>query len=113
MGYYTQYKLRILEAEANSYPPNLIKDFIEKSKYGADAALTENGSTHEECKWYEHEEEMIDLSKQYPNLVFELHGKGEDGEQWKKYFKDGKIQIAHGEIRFELYNPSKLESYLP
>jgi hypothetical protein len=110
MGYYTQYKLRILDPKINSYPPDLIRKFLAESDE-ASMALEEDGSTNEECKWYDHEEDMIGLSKQYPNLVFELYGKGEDGEQWKKYFKDGKIQIAHGKITFDLYSPSQLQPY--
>ena len=41
-------------------------------------------------KWYDHETDLENLTKKYPDLVIELEGDGEDvGDYWKKRFKNG------------------------
>lgn len=51
----------------------------------------EDGFT--EGKWYDHEKDMKVLSGLYPNIVFTLDGEGEEqGDVWKKTFKDGKLE---------------------
>ena len=65
-------------------------------------------------KWYEHEEEMVELSKRFPTTLFTLHGEGEDNaDVWDKYFLNGKIQRDQGRIVYEGFNPVKLREYNP
>lgn len=73
-------------------------------------AIDEVGEPVESVKWYEHEEDMLNLSIQFPNVIFILKGEGEEaGDIWYKYFKDGKLQQAPGKITFDEYDESKLE----
>lgn len=45
----------------------------------------------ESVKWYEHDDEMRELSLEFPELTFKLHGCGEeDGDIWDAYYRDGK-----------------------
>jgi hypothetical protein len=69
-----------------------------------------NGDTAYECKWYEHDEDMRNFSKKYPNVLFLLEGKGEESEDvWRKYYQDGKCQECHAKLVFDEYDPAKLK----
>ena len=60
-------------------------------------------------KWYIHEQDMKELSKIYPETTFLLEGEGEDSEDiWRKYFKNGKMQVCKAEIVFPAFDESKL-----
>lgn len=44
------------------------------------------------AKWYDHNEDMLLLSTRFPNILFSLHGYGEDsGDIWLNYFKAGRV----------------------
>lgn len=48
----------------------------------------------EEERWYQHEADMIELSKRHPTIMFTLEGEGEwQGDVWIKHFKDGKVKV--------------------
>jgi len=104
MGYYTHFNLRILEGN-----PYLIEDFREKYE-SAKFAINENGESRDSTKWYDNEKDLRAFSKKHPTTLFELSGEGEDsGDQWKKYFKNGKMQTCRAAITFEPFNESKLQ----
>jgi hypothetical protein len=101
MGYYTQFKLKIVEGEGNVYDH---KEEIGKiTRYG--------GSPFEdELKWYEHEEDMLKYSKTCPDILFAVEGRGEEhGDHWIKYFKDGQMQRCNAVVSFEEYDPQKMK----
>jgi hypothetical protein len=56
-------------------------------------AMTLGGSTQEQCKWYEHDKDMIEMSMKFPLVLFKLHGEGEEsGDIWDAYYLNGKSQ---------------------
>lgn len=56
----------------------------------------------ESGKWYDHEEHFIEISKQYPDVLFELRGSGEEnGDIWVEYFKNGECKTTRAIIRFD------------
>lgn len=56
----------------------------------------------EEMKWYDHDEDVLELSKQWPTILIMLEGYGEDdGDIWKCYYKNGKIWRTKANIRFD------------
>lgn len=66
--------------------------------------------TYDECKWYSFEEDMIALSKEFPNLIFHLHGEGENaGDLWEEHFMNGKVQYCPAEITIPPFNINELE----
>ena len=63
----------------------------------------------DECKWYEHTEDMRKISEKYQNVIFSLYGNGEeDGDMWVKYFMNGKVQTEDAVITYADFDPKKL-----
>lgn len=103
MGYYTKYKLDVIQGKDKSI--DYVAEIGEISGYGDE---WEN----EEIKWYDHYEHMIEYSKKYPDTVFELTGYGEEQDDiWCDFYKDGKVQKTKAKIVFEDFNPLKLKEY--
>ena len=51
-------------------------------------------------KWYEHDQDMLRLSRTFPEVFFVLWGEGEEPEDlWKSYYLDGRVQEAPGPRR--------------
>ena len=106
MGYYTCYELSV--DSPDYYDLEIIAQF-RKENENANWALGSDGSTNGECKWYDHEDEMREFSKKHPDVLFTLKGEGEEsGDMWYKYFKNGKMQVAHARIEYDDFDPEKL-----
>lgn len=106
MGYYTRYELSV---DAPNYNDSeIIEQFREECEY-ANHALQKDGSCSDECKWYDHEKELLAFSKKHPDCLFKLHGEGEEsGDIWFKYIKNGKMQVARARIEYDEFDPDKL-----
>jgi len=47
-----------------------------------------------QCKWYDHDIDFSDYSKENPDLTFDVFGMGEDtGDLWMKRYKDGEMVL--------------------
>lgn len=93
MGYYTRYELEI-HADGKKYID--ISDAQEKIKN-----IVDYDPFQDSCKWYDHEHDMKALSKEYPDTIFTLVGEGEEaGDLWKKYFKNGKVQVCKAVVTY-------------
>ena len=139
MGYYTRYRLSYKlpeEGEGSSETERFIQECknknievpdhmqIDISNISLEAKLEKvlNGETitdyslmafvrdeADSCKWYEHTKDMIKLSKLFPDILFTLHGEGEEaGDMWYKYYLNGKVQIAEAKTTFDEFDPEKL-----
>ena len=87
MGYYTDYNLHTLDNDGKVFMDEKLKAAMseENTVYGSRLIDMYDWDT---CKWYEHEEEMRQFSKRFPDVVFKLSGEGEEsGDIWVKYFK--------------------------
>jgi hypothetical protein len=50
-------------------------------------------------KWYDHDDDMKQLSMQFPDYYFLLNGRGEEhDDQWRKVYHNGKI-VCHQVIK--------------
>lgn len=120
MGYYTNYSLTILEGDeymditetATTVSGEKV-EIVRESVYALDRIVNHLSTVfnpfESECKWYNHEKDMISASEQFPDYVLELSGEGEEsGDIWKKYFKNGKMQICQAEIVFDEFDENKL-----
>lgn len=105
MGYYTCFKVDMEPEEPKDLRKFLLSD--EDKYYELIETLDGN---YDSFKWYNHEEDMLEVSRAFPDTLFELHGEGEEpGDLWRKYFKNGKIQRCPAQITYEEYNESKLQ----
>jgi hypothetical protein len=115
MGYDTCYSLSVLEPADIDVSEILsrIKRDEKTDDYwfgGLDYAIDVHGDCLDSARWYEHEEDMIELSQRNPDVVFCLWGRGEDNDDiWYKYFKNGLIQRCHANITFDDYDEKMLE----
>ncbi len=114
MGYCTAYNLDLLTVDGES----ILKDSVVQD--GVVELLREMGvigyalndvlMCHDNVRWYSHEDDMLEVSKQFPNVLFCLHGQGDDSEDiWDEYFLNGKSQYCRAEITIPPFDPAKLQ----
>lgn len=117
MGYDTRYSLtadlmigsRSTKLYDNEPLQAAIKDLVTANAEAA-YVLNEDGSSEEAGKWYEHEDEMKNFSREYPGILFTLHGEGEENEDvWNKYFLNGKVQVAKAKFQIAPFDIKKLK----
>ena len=61
-----------------------------------------------EAKYHEYEDQMLELSRRYPKVVFTVCGHGEDPmDVWEHHFKNGKQQYCS--VTIEQYDENKLK----
>lgn len=83
-----------LSKMARTYNPNWKYDF----KWVLD----------DEQDWDEDEEEMINISNEYPDVLFALYGDGEESDDyWVKYFYKGKMSGGDAEIVYPAFDLKK------
>jgi len=107
MSYLTYYLLQI-ESQNPIEHENVIAGLRESS---ADAreALFSAGDPNRWSTWYEHEDDMRQLSSRFPDMLFTLSGEGEENEDiWVKYFKAGRMQASYATIVLDPFDETKL-----
>jgi hypothetical protein len=135
MGYYTNYTLTVdnsqvkdevektKQSEIEEIQQSNISDELKKrlikdvEKTYQTSVVTQNdvidhltyNPFNDQCKWYEHTEDMCRVSKKYPNVIFSLYGNGEEnGDMWVEYFMNGKFQVEKASITYADFDPEKL-----
>ena len=105
MGYYTKYDLE-LKYDGNDITKKDIMTVLSQINPYFSEDEDFDLAFDDEMKWYNYEQNMIELSKCFPEVLFILHGEGEEREDnWYEYFKAGKQQICRGMIIYEPFNP--------
>jgi hypothetical protein len=99
MGYRTYFTLII-----DPFP----SDEMLREEIGEEISLDELYNDGYDSKWYDHKDDMIELSKKYPDYLFALDGVGEDSADiWREFYRNGKT------YRWELeYDMPKFEAEL-
>lgn len=110
MGYYTQYSLTVTGIPDEQTKNALVK-YIDSLWWRSifDQCPDDNRLANDtfcleyypidEAKWYQCEDDIAGLSKQFPQCYFKLHGDGEDTfDIWDCYFKDGDKELCPVEI---------------
>ena len=115
MVYYTNYKLSLYnDDKVSGVVKKEISDYLDKEEnedivFAVGNFIDEQGDG-EDCKWYEHDKDMIKMSLVFPDVIFLLEGEGEEsGDIWKKYYKNGKIQICKAKMTFDDFDVLKLQ----
>ena len=72
-------------------------------------AIEPDGSGSDSCKWYEHTSDMVQLSLQFPGVLFTLSGNGEDSPDfWREYHLGGLFQYTKATFSYEPFNSNEL-----
>lgn len=109
MGYFTHHNLDIKCDHTKHNALEIIEKF-RKEYEEAGWALDEDGSCADSSKWYEAEKELREFSKQYPEVLFTLHGEGaEAGDVWNLYAMDGKVQMEKAVLIIAEFDEAKLQ----
>ena len=112
MGYYTDYSLTVRGVQ-NETEFNALRNEV-KNFYGLYVNEDEAFDTEvyfpvcDEAKWYDHETDMRELSRKFPNMTFCLEGDGEDREDmWREYYHNGDMEYCPAQIVYE--EPTKIK----
>jgi hypothetical protein len=120
MGYYTDFILNVKTPADQHYEflktktlanqhYSFMYDLVDKLNSATGYHWTHSLELYN-VKWYEWAHNMKIISEQFPHIIFELRGNGEeDGDIWKAYFFNGKMQLAKAKITFDDFDEGKLE----
>ena len=99
MGYETKYEL---EWDNTGLPAEDVLHFLNtQTGYTRFEGSDQYVYFDDTIKWYDHDKDMVKLSKLYPDTLFTLSGEGEEpGDIWRYYFKAGRSQLARAKITF-------------
>lgn len=102
MGYETRFKLTALTDHNYSQRDYLkVLAEINPQEFSPNAESFEE-EFEEPRKWYDYKDDMRILSLAFPNTYFLLYGVGEEqGDVWKAYFCNGKVQIIKATLSFK------------
>ena len=93
MGYYTYYDLQVLNedkfsAEEISKASHRLAEIMGENKPFSDEYNDFSWISYDSMKWYDNKEHMLQLAKEFPNMLFKLYGDGEDSDDmWIDYYQ--------------------------
>jgi hypothetical protein len=107
MGYYTAYSLSLGDV-TEEQQKQITNHLREKDVVGW--VLNNDLCCSNPATWYDAEKDLREISKEFPDVLFELHGEGEEtGDIWDRYFKNGKMQYCPAEIVIPPFDETKLK----
>lgn len=129
MGYYTYYRLEMKSTDNTSIDYEAINrtfihiydEVFEKSTLEdswvkesiKDYDFINNYYFEESQTWYAFDEDMLKLSRMFPNVVFCLWGEGEErDDNWRVVYHNGSAAGSHGRIVYN-YEPMYEEYFGP
>ena len=110
MGYYTTFTLNCYDNHANSFDISfetelgkaLTAALHEINPYYFEDDFDLKTLFNDSCKWYDHDEDMIELSLRFPNYTFILEGEGEEtGDLWRTIYHNGQLECLNVKIVYE------------
>lgn len=109
MGYYSDFEIRVdgvtddtVLSEMSEVLGEITGKYYEFVTYGG---VIHSG---ERYKWYDHEANFAELSRRYPDHLFEMRVIGEDSEMWQLYAKGGKVYTNSIEPHWPPFDESRL-----
>jgi hypothetical protein len=103
MGYYTDHRIKIY---SEGMKPILLKDLNNHKRRIGKITGYLYDTFDCQIKWYKCNDQMKEYSKEYPNLIFEITGYGEEVQDiWRTYYKNGKSQNERAIVSFAEFNP--------
>jgi len=105
MGYYTQYHIAIDRKNGQVDYDKINEDLQKISTY---SSLNIDEDT-DSIKWYDHDDNMIELSRLHPNVLFRVDGVGEEkGDVWRSYYCNGETESAQATLTFPTIDYEKM-----
>jgi len=105
MGYYTYHNINIVAGDKSLLDSEEFQSFFEKTTNYVFGVINERN-----VKWYDSEKDMVTISKQYPNVVFEVYGDGENyDDNWVAYYCNGKTAGGQGELVYPKVDITQLD----
>ena len=120
MGYYTYYTMNVSNTHRDNGKlvvetepiPSIVAGDLENAMKDLDVLEGDVSGGYysgDTIKWYEWEEDIRNLSKEFPDILFEVSGDGEESEDfWIAYFLNGKMQFCPGRIVYDDFSESAL-----
>lgn len=110
MGYYSEFSLEVDGSKEEK--ESIISAFLQENE-GAAWALNIDGTSRQWDKWYEVNEDMINLSKKHPKRSFIIQIMGQIlGDMKRIHYKEGELHdFESGVISYPEFNPDLLQEY--
>lgn len=114
MGYYTWFSMQARNIKSKEEYESIVQTLKDKEIYEREDTCgvfceskyyenehEANFSVYDECKWYDHEYDMMQVSKMFPDVIFRLSGDGEEREDmWREYFHNGEVEECRAQVIF-------------
>ena len=108
MGYYTKFELAAYDAKTKQPINEDLEAEIARKIWvklcGSDNYMPRNFEDAvggDAMKWYDHEEDMYDISLEYPDVIFVLDGEGEEfPDAWRCFTHNGVSETMYAEIHY-------------
>ena len=119
MGYYTQFRLTTEQNQPVDWAAvhKCLTKIVIGDGHAEDVspfyyeADSDHISSDDTMKWYDHDDDVAEMSKSFPDVIFCLEGEGEENsDMWRSYFKNGLCQIWRAVVTFPPFDPKKLTS---
>lgn len=106
MGYYTYYNVSMRPADNHGVVDDETLAVVEDKaariladKLGIegvdDKKMIFDDIFYEELKWYDCDDDMVELSKEFPEYVFTVYGEGEErDDNWVAFYYKGEMWIG-------------------
>jgi hypothetical protein len=102
MGYYTHFDLIMHPKQDTVRELEIMRVIASKIDKKDPADISDDDAKwclSDHLKWYDHHDHMVEVSKQFPDIIFVLCGEGEESDDiWQEYFTNGEYEEIYAEI---------------
>lgn len=106
MGYYTKYDVKITGIDNANQAVKIARDYDLVDYDVSDTGTVLNAFY--EGKWYNWEKESVALTRNYPRILIEIHGEGEENDDiWKARVRNGECERVEAKIVFDEFKRIK------
>jgi hypothetical protein len=100
VGYHTNFDITITGIDNANQAVKIAKGYDLCDYDVSDDGKTLTCNTH--GKWYAWEEDSVKLSKNYPRILIEISGEGENNDDiWKARIRNGQSEVIKAKIVFD------------
>ena len=105
MGYYTNFDLTMIPEQNEEREIEIMRHVASKIYDKDTDDITGDmikWCLSDEMKWYDHNYDMLEISKMFPDITFILYGEGEDHDDlWRAYYRNGEMEVVTARIIFD------------